>query len=68
MAATRDRVNALFGSRRLLSQGTIFPSIGREPQASGDRLATMRADYDVFQEEDGPARSNAAYGWIRSRS
>jgi len=28
MANTRDRVNAFFGSERLLSQGTIFPSIG----------------------------------------
>lgn len=28
MANTSDRVNAFFGSERLLTQGTIFPSIG----------------------------------------
>src|SRR5688500_12957052 len=37
MAATRDRVNALFGSRRLLAQGTIFPSVGTlTPPAAGE--------------------------------
>jgi predicted TIM-barrel fold metal-dependent hydrolase len=41
---------------------------GREPDGSGERLATIRSDYEVLQEEEGPARSNAAYGWIRSKS
>ena len=37
MANTRDRVNELFGSERLLSQGTIFPSIGTiTPPAPGE--------------------------------
>ena len=37
MANTRDRVNAFFGSERLLSQGTIFPSIGTiTPPAAGE--------------------------------
>lgn len=33
-----------------------------------NRLAKMRNDYKVFQEEEGPARSNAAYGWIRANA
>jgi hypothetical protein len=32
-----------------------------------DRLPYIREDYEVFQEEEGPARSNATYGWIRAR-
>jgi predicted TIM-barrel fold metal-dependent hydrolase len=35
---------------------------------SDDRLTKMRDDYQVFQQEEGPARSNAAYGWIRARA
>ena len=37
MANTSDRVNAFFGSERLLTQGTIFPSIGTiTPPGSGE--------------------------------
>lgn len=32
-----------------------------------DVLTRMRDDYQVFQKEEGPARSNATYGWIRAR-
>lgn len=32
-----------------------------------DVLARMRDDYQVFQKEEGPARSNATYGWIRAK-
>jgi predicted TIM-barrel fold metal-dependent hydrolase len=35
---------------------------------AGDRLASMRSDYQIFQGEEGPARSNATYGWIRSKA
>lgn len=33
-----------------------------------DVLTRMRADYEVFQNEEGPARSNAAYGWVRAKA
>ncbi len=33
---------------------------------SDDRLAQLRNDYGKFQREEGPARSNSAYGWIRA--
>src|SRR6266705_1178877 len=33
-----------------------------------DRLTNMRTDYQIFQKEEGPARSNAAYGWIRTKA
>lgn len=33
-----------------------------------DVLTRMRDDYQVFQQEEGPARSNATYGWIRERA
>ena len=32
-----------------------------------DHLAQIRDDYQVFQDEEGPTRSNATYGWIRAR-
>jgi len=32
-----------------------------------DSLTSMRSDYAVFQQEEGPTRSNAAYGWIRAK-
>jgi len=34
---------------------------------ANDRLSQIRDDYQMFQEEEGPTRSNATYGWIRSR-
>ena len=37
-------------------------------KAPDNRLARMRSDYKTFQEEEGPARSNVAYGWIRAKS
>jgi uncharacterized protein len=33
-----------------------------------DRLAAVRTDYREFEREEGPSRSNAAYGWIRTTS
>lgn len=33
-----------------------------------DRLAMVRANYREFQREEGPARSNAAYGWVRVKA
>jgi hypothetical protein len=33
---------------------------------SDDVLTRMRDDYQVFQKEEGPTRSNATYGWIRA--
>ena len=33
-----------------------------------DRLSQIRDDYQIFQEEEGPTRSNATYGWIRARA
>jgi len=33
-----------------------------------DRLTNMRTDYQIFQKEEGPARSNAAYGWVRAKA
>jgi predicted TIM-barrel fold metal-dependent hydrolase len=38
------------------------------PNDLADCLPAMRKDYKVFQAEEGPARSNAAYGWIRSKA
>lgn len=34
---------------------------------NNDRLEQMQSDYRVFQREEGPTRSNAAYGWIRAK-
>jgi predicted TIM-barrel fold metal-dependent hydrolase len=36
-----------------------------ESKNFGDDLTKLREDYQVFQQEEGPTRSNAAYGWIR---
>jgi len=33
-----------------------------------DVLTRMKVDYEVFQNEEGLTRSNATYGWIRSRA
>jgi predicted TIM-barrel fold metal-dependent hydrolase len=33
-----------------------------------DVLTRIRADYEIFQNEEGPTRSNATYGWIRAMS
>ena len=38
------------------------------PLHLNDRLERMRNDYDEFQREEGPTRSNAAYGWIRAKA
>ena len=35
---------------------------------TNDSLAGMRDDYEVFQAEEGLARSNTAYGWIRAKA
>ena len=35
---------------------------------SDDVLTRIRNDYQVFQKEEGPARSNATYGWIRAKA
>ena len=36
-----------------------------KPPKPHDRLSALRKDYAEFQRESGPARSNAAYGWVR---
>jgi len=33
-----------------------------------DRLTNMRDDYQVYQKEEGPARSNTAYRWVRAKA
>jgi hypothetical protein len=38
-----------------------------DTSTSDDRLAHLRSDYTEFQREEGPARSNAAYGWVRAK-
>ncbi len=40
----------------------------RDDRLAHDLLGRMRGDYQLFQESAGPARSNAAYGWIRSKA
>jgi uncharacterized protein len=40
----------------------------QDSESPDDRLAKMRGDYRIFQEEEGPARSNAAYGWVRAKA
>lgn len=37
-------------------------------RSPADRLTRMRNDYEIFQNEEGPSRSNAAYGWIRAKA
>ena len=38
----------------------------RDLKNPADVLTRMRVDYEVFQNEEGPTRSNATYGWIRA--
>jgi predicted TIM-barrel fold metal-dependent hydrolase len=41
---------------------------GPGAKRGGDRLEELRHGYRHFQEEEGPARSNAAYGWVRTKA
>lgn len=53
-----------------LNSAKLYKIDIKDEQASpsADRLSRMRSDYQVFQEEEGPTRSNAAYGWIRAKA
>ena len=42
--------------------------VDRDSEDASDRLSAIRDDYQVFQDEEGPARSNASYGWIRAKA
>jgi predicted TIM-barrel fold metal-dependent hydrolase len=42
--------------------------VDEKQDSSHDRLGRIREDYGVFQSEEGPARTNAAYGWVRTKA
>jgi hypothetical protein len=50
---------------RMVSNGEYMPvlqTVDRNSEDASDRLSAIRDDYQVFQEEEGSARSNASYG------